>query len=234
MGRGELCFVGKSSSDTLVRLGNDAGFEDVLRAGRKVMMAYFWAFPVLGALCLYNHEWLAGKVLAWGLILAVGTLILLRLVGMLIRIELVMDRERQQLLLRRRILGFTHLVSLAGVEELWAVVTAGEVPAAPVNYWWDYVTLLITRSGRRFRAARHGVDFNVADRATHALGAKLGIEILASQESHKARVIPGKTQPSVKLTPYNLRTADCMAVFFWGVMVFITPLLFFALILAGE
>ena len=220
----------KSNSDTLIRLGYDAGFEDVLRAGRKVMMAYFWAFPFLGAICLYSHLHLAGRALAWGLLIAVGTLIALRIISMLILIELVMDRERQQLLLRRRVLGFTHLVSLAGVEELWAVVTAGEVPAAPVNYWWDYVTLLITRSGRRFRAARHGADFQVADNATRALGEDLGIEFLASQAEHKVQIIPGKDKPTVELTLFNLRQADCLAVFFWGLMVFVSPILFFALL----
>lgn len=219
----------KSASDTLVHLGYDAGFEDLLRFSRKVMMAYFWAFPFAGGLCLAKGSTQAGKLLALGLVLAVATLILIRLAGLLVRIELVMDRERQQLLLRRRILGFTHLVSLAGVEELWGVVTAGEVPAAPVNYWWDYVTLLITRSGRRFRAARHGPEFRIAEAATRRLGDELGVVFLSGAEGHKAKVMLREGQPSVKLTRFALQRADMIAVIFWGLMVFISPFLFFAL-----
>jgi hypothetical protein len=142
-----------------------------------------------------------------------------------VSIELVMDRERQQLLLRRRILGFTHLVSLAGVEELWAVTTAGEIPAAPVNYWWDYVTLLITRSGQRFRAARHGESFADADRATRALGQQLGVEVLPARAEHKVVVARGHGLPTVTLRRFHIKWADFIAVLFWALMVISMPIL---------
>lgn len=225
----ECPIVHKTVSDTLVHLGYDAGFEDALRTSRKAMMAYFWAFPFLGTYCLASGSTRAGQLLALGLVLAVATLLVIRVAGLLVRIELVMDRERQQLLLRRRILGFTHLVSLAGVEELWGVVTAGEVPAAPVNYWWDYVTLLITRSGRRFRAARHGEDFENADQATRLLGEELGVLVLTGKAGHKAKILPGRDEPRVKLSSFRIKIADGLAVLFWGLMVFVSPFMFLAL-----
>ena len=212
-------------ADTFVHLGFDGGFEDALRTTRRLMMAYLWTYPVLAGVYLAKRPPYSGAFLAWILIAVLGVLGLLTLTRFLIKIELVMDRERQQLLLRRRVLGFTQLVSLAGVEELWAVVTAGEVPAAPVNYWWDYVTLLITRSGRRFRAARHGDSFSAADQATRALGQQLGVEILKGKAGHKVAISTAGGSPHIKLREFHLQAADMVAVVFWAIMIFVTPVL---------
>jgi hypothetical protein len=211
--------------DTLVHLGFHAGFEDWLRTSRKVMMAYLWVFPILAIGYLRLAPGYSGKPLAWVLILVVGVLVLLKLARYFISIELVLDRERQQLLLRRRIFLFRNLVSLAGVEELWAVVTAGEIPAAPVNYWWDYVTLLITRTGQRFRAASHGPDFTAAEVQTRELANDLGIEVLPSRPQHTVKVNNSGDLPRLEFKKVPLQAMDCLTVVFWAVMIFLTPIL---------
>lgn len=218
------------AQDTLVHLGYHAGFEDCLRASRRVMMAYLWAFPFLGVLYFASGATFSGAPLTWLLVLVVSVLLLLTIARSVIKVELVLDRERQQLLLRRRIFFFVQLQSLAGVEELWAVVTAGEVPAAPVNYWWDYVTLIITKSGQRFRAARHGEKFDLAQAATRTLGQDLGVEVLESYEGHRVKVVPGTLHPEVQFKKYPLKALDCLTVFFWGFSVFLTPVLSLALL----
>jgi hypothetical protein len=211
--------------DTYVHLGDHAGFEDALRTGRKIMMAYLWAFPFLAMLYFSSSRSFSGAGLVWILVGALVVLSLLRLARLFISVQLVLDRERQQLLLRRKLFGFTHLVSLAGVEELWGVATAGEVPAAPVNYWWDYVTLLITRSGQRFRAARHGDSFTEARRRTEKMAGELGLSDLGGKEGHKAVVYRGTGTPRVEFRKFYLRQADCLAALFWALMVFLSPFL---------
>ncbi len=212
-------------SDTLVFLGKHAGFEDWLRASRKVMMAYLWAYPALAIGYFQLDTEVSGKPLAWILLGTIGALLLLKATALVIRLDLVLDRERQQLLLRRRFFFFEHLVSLAGVEELWAVITAGEIPAAPVNYWWDYVTLLITRSGQRFRASRHGTSFDEAELATDALGEQLGIKVLPSQPERLVKVCPSHPLPVVTFKRVHLKAMDCLTVVFWAFMIFLTPIL---------
>lgn len=216
-------------ADTLIHLGDHAGFEDALRSCRKLMMSYLWAFPFLGILALRVDFWAKGA-LSLILIAVVGLLVVLKIARFFIKVQLVLDRERQQLLLRRQIFGMTHLKSLAGVEDLWAVVTAGEVPAAPVNYWWDYVTLLITKSGQRFRAASHGASFLKAERATRRLGEELGVEIFPGKEDHKVEVVMGEGRPELRFHEFHLKAADCLAVVFWAVMIFLTPILAWVLL----
>lgn len=193
-------------------------------------MAYLWAFPFLSLFYFLIKPGFSGKWFAYLLMLAVGVLMVLTVTRFFIKIELVMDRERQQLLLRRRVFFFKQLVSLAGVEELAAVVTAGEVPAAPVNYWWDYVTVLLTKSGQRFRAARHGADFNVAQVATRELGEHLGIPVWSSQEGCKMKVHMGPSGPEARFEKFPLKMMDCLTVVFWGLMVFVSPFCFAALL----
>lgn len=217
------------ASDTLVHLGDHAGFEDRLRTSRRVLMSYLFCFPPLAIFILsYELHWMRYPLL-FGLAAVLAVLFLLTITRFVIKLELVMDRERQQLLIRRRFFFFQHLVSLAGVEELWGVTTAGEVPAAPVNYWWDYVTLLITRKGQRFRAARHGKEYRKAEYASQDLADQLGIPYIAGQADHKVTVVPNHPEPYVEFNEFNLKRADGFSVLFWGFAIFLIPGLAIAL-----
>ena len=179
--------------DTYRNLGTHAGFEDWLKRSQYVMMGYLAVFPFLAAIGLaLGTEWLQ-KTLLYALLFSVGSLTLLYLTRAFVKVELVLDRERQQLLYRRKIFCLQQLVPKASVEELWKVVTAAEIPAAPINYWWRYVTLLITRSGQRFRVGLYENSFQMADGKSRKLAEELDVEHLSGKDDEILRVesVPG-------------------------------------------
>lgn len=204
-----------SDDAVLEVLGSDAGFEEGMRWLRKVLMGLCVGLPLFWYYTL-SHEHGLGYVTVLPLLAVVGALAFLYLFRQLFRVELVLDRERQQLLLRRRFLWIRQLVPLAGLEELWGAAWAGEFPAAPVNYWWEYVTFLITRQGRRFRASRHGDNHTAAARQAERLAKEFELEFLEGETEQQMVVRPGPETPSVHFRSRPRAALDCCAVVFWG------------------
>ena len=196
-------------------LGSDAGFEEGMRWLRKVLMGLCVGLP----LCWYYMLSSQGEFGYWTVVpvlVVLAALTFLYIFRQLIRVELVLDRERQQLLLRRRFLWIRQLVPLAGLEELWGAAWAGEFPAAPVNYWWEYVSFLITRQGRRFRAARHGDDHRAAAALARRLADEFELEFLEGETEQQMVIRPGPDTPSVRFRSSPRAALDCCAVVFWA------------------
>ena len=131
--------------------------------------------------------------------------------------QLILDHERQELMLRRRFLFFVSYKPLMGAEELWGTTWAGELPQAPFTWWWEYVALVITREGRRFRALRSPKDSVPAENRARGLSEQLGVPFHAGKEGHRLEVIPMGPQLSFKRVP--VAGLDLMALIYWGFLI---------------
>ncbi|MCA9776821.1 MAG: hypothetical protein KC800_08900 [Candidatus Eremiobacteraeota bacterium] len=220
------------AADTYRYLGSHAGFEDWLKRSQYAMMIYLGVFPFLAGFALASDEYWFQKLVLYALFASLGSLALLYIAKTFVKVELVLDRERQQLLYRRRIFGFQQLVPKASVEELWKVVTAAEIPAAPLNYWWRYVTLLITRSGGRFRVGRHESKYRFADQESRKLAQELDIEYLSGKEDEVLRVLAdGSGEPVLRFKRFPLKFLDGLTVWFWALTLLTSPWLALALLM---
>ena len=156
----------------LVVLGEDT---ELARLTSVFFQWFFGLWMLLCPLLLVNLK-TSEVQLACTLFAAAGLLLLfLGLLTPLLRCELVLDTERQELFLRyRRFFFFTSLMPLGGAEELAGTTWAGELPQAPFTFWWRYVSLIITRSGRRFRALRSDRESGPAESDARRLAYELG------------------------------------------------------------
>ncbi len=138
----------------------------------------------------------------------------------LLRCQLVLDTERQELYLRhRRFFFFTSLMPVGGAEELAGTTWAGELPQAPFTFWWRYVSLIVTKKGRRFRALRSDREFEPAQSDARRLAYELG-----------TLCYPGQAQSLLSLSregenlrfhhrPLMAGRWDGCALIFWGLMI---------------
>lgn len=140
----------------------------------------------------------------------------------LLRCQLVLDTERQELYLRyRRFFVFTSLMPLGGAEELAGTTWAGELPQAPFTFWWRYVSLIVTRSGKRFRALRSDKLAGPAESDAQRLARELGTLCYPGQDEATLRLVRERGVLRFQHQRMPVSKLDVVALLFWGV--FIVP-----------
>lgn len=143
----------------------------------------------------------------------------------LLRCQLVLDTERQELYLRyRRFFFFTSLMPVGGAEELAGTTWAGELPQAPFTFWWRYVSLIITQKGRRFRALRSDRNSRPAEDDARRLAYELGTRCYPGRQQSLLRLSRQGGELRFRHQPLAASQWDGCALIYWGV--FILPSLF--------
>ncbi|MBI3928096.1 MAG: hypothetical protein HY319_21310 [Armatimonadetes bacterium] len=200
-------------------LGCDAGLEDRLRRFRAVCAVMCMVFaPLWIVVILFQLQWLFGLtalvLVISGVLLAIATVL-----RHLVRVELLLDRERHQLLLRRQLLFYRDVVPASSLEELHGVAAVGELPQAPVTFWWDHVALILTRDGKRYRAGRHGENFAAAYHEARRLANLLDIEYLGGEAERVVDITPGANGLGLKFRKVPVRLLDLCLVVFWALFI---------------
>ena len=138
----------------------------------------------------------------------------------LLRCQLVLDTERQELYLRyRRFFYFTSLMPVGGAEELAGTTWAGELPQAPFSFWWRYVSLIITKKGRRFRALRSDRDFEPAQSDARRLAHELGTVCYPGQAQSLLRLVREGDELRFQHRPFKAGGWDGFALLYWGLLI---------------
>jgi hypothetical protein len=197
-------------------LGEEAEHQSFLSA---FYVVYFTAWMTLMPLLalqgiMTGHvSWEVIRLLAYS-----GLLLTILYIGRLFfRVRLVLDPERQEILLhRQRMLVFNSYKPLMGAEALWGTTWAGEIPQAPFTWWWCYSALLITQDGRRFRCATNN-DSQVVEDHAKSLADELGIEFTPGKEGHITRVSAG---PRFAFRAVPVAVLDLFCVVFWAIAIF--------------
>jgi len=138
----------------------------------------------------------------------------------LLRCQLVLDTERQELFLRyRRFFFFTSLMPLGGAEELAGTTWAGELPQAPFTFWWRYVSLIITKNGRRFRALRSDRDFDPPASDARRLAHELGVLYYPGQIEARLHLTRVGEELRMQHRPLAAGRWDGIALIYWGLFI---------------
>ena len=138
----------------------------------------------------------------------------------LLRCQLVLDTERQELFLRyRRFFLFTSLMPLGGAEELAGTTWAGELPQAPFTFWWRYVSLVVTKAGRRFRARRSDRDPGPAENDAQRLAHELGTVCYPSKPESLLSLSRQGFRLEFRHRYVPAGRLDGCVLIFWGVMI---------------
>ena len=197
-------------------LAEDCEYRSFLSKFYVVFMTIWMiGMPSLLVLLVFSPgaSWRGVQVLAYLLVL-LGVLYLGRT---LFRVRLVLDLERQEVLLHRKRLGlFDSYRPLATAEALWGTTWSGELTQAPFTWWWNYAALLVTRDGQRFRCFEH-TDWVEADRHAQELAETLGLEFRPGQEKRLSRIRPG---PEFTFWSVPVQALDVFCLLYWGVMLF--------------
>lgn len=198
--------------DVFQVLGTRVEYEQLLR---NFYVAFWSLWMVTGPFMIFlsfSRPWIATL---W--FLAFAALMLLVAGSPFFRSELVLDQERQELMLRnRRFFFFRSYTPLVGAEELWCTTYAGELPQAPFTWWWQYVTLILTRNGQRFRAFKVDKDSTLASRRARELAQQLGIEYQAGEDERRLTIEPG---PVLQFRKLPAATLDAVALIYWGLFI---------------
>ena len=205
--------MAKTPQEVTTVLGTDIEHEQLVRNFATLYWTLWMvSFPVLGVGLIRGwHPAQVGMML-----LAYGglVLLLLNIARWFVSSELILDHERQELMLRqRRFFFFVSHKPLMGAEDLWGVTWAGELPQAPFTWWWEYVTLLVTRQGRRFRAFRIAKEWGQAEVRAQDLAKKLGIPFHKGKEAHRLSVEAG---PNLQFRKVPVAGLDLLSLIYWG------------------
>lgn len=202
-------------SEVFAVLGRDVGWEQWSR----VLWSWYWtiwmiSFPLIIVLTILGvrSAYLGICPLAYGgLFLA-----LFSFFRLFVKSELLLDQERQELMIRqRRFFFFVSHQPLMGAEELWGTTWAGELPQAPFTWWWEYTALILTRQGRRFRASR-SLDWAEVDGKARALAAQLGLPFHAGQPEHRLSLAAG---PQLRFKKVPVAGLDLFSLLYWGLLI---------------
>lgn len=219
------------ATDVFQVLGEDKELEQAL----ATVWTWYWGGwiplgPCIFAL-MYFQCWPLANLLTELLTLLGIALVALLFLRPLSRCELVLDTERQELFLRyTRLFFFKSYKRLAGAEELWGVTWAGELPQAPFTLWWQYVSLIITRQGHRFRSMRVDRESGPAREDAMGLADLLGVPYHEGEEERILRVKGRGEQLFLKRSSVPVTRIDAALLIYWGLMFFpYTGLLFYGL-----
>lgn len=204
--------MAKTPQEVTTVLGTDIEHEQLVRNFATLYWTIWMvSFPLLGVGLIRGwHPAQVGMML-----LAYGglVLLLLNIARWFVSSELILDHERQELMLRQRRFFLVSYKPLIGAEDLWGVTWAGELPQAPFTWWWEYVTLLVTRQGRRFRAFRIAKEWYQAESRAQEMAKKLGIPFHKGKEGHRLSI---KAGPSLSFRKVPVGVLDLFAVIYWG------------------
>lgn len=201
----------------LVVLGEDTELDRLTTA----LFQWFFGLWMLSCPFLLATAFRPGSHLICSLFAAAGMLLAaLCCLKPLLRCQLVLDTERQELYLRfRRFFFFTSLMPVGGAEELAGTTWAGELPQAPFTFWWRYVSLIITKKGRRFRALRSDRDSGPAESDARRLAYELGTLCYPGRQQSLLRLSREGGELRFQHRPFTASRWDVCALLFWGVMI---------------
>lgn len=198
----------------LVVLGTDTELD---RLSTSLFQWFFGLWMLWCPLILFNL-WAPLSQTACSLFAVLGALLMvLNCLKPLLRCQLVLDTERQELYLRyRRFFFFTSLMPLGGAEELAGTTWAGELPQAPFTFWWRYVSLIVTRSGKRFRALRSDRVSEPAEADAHRLAQELGTLCYDGEKEATLRLVREGDFLRLRHQHLPVSKLDGIALIYWG------------------